>query len=133
MNDLSTYIKARKKVLPFWNKLSEEKKEKSLYALGMLFGEYQHLKTFTNRKYAFRGNSVLDSNLKIENLDFWAEMQLNGYYPKLTQQQKETFINAANGWYTKQFGKMGVAKQYKRTIIIFADMLYSCCNQGDMK
>lgn len=110
MNDLSTYIKARKKLLPLWNKLPEEKKERALYALGMLFGEYQHLKTYTNRKYAFRGNSVLDSSLNVENLDFWADIQLNAYYPKLTQQQKETFINAANGWYSKQFGKMGVAK-----------------------
>ncbi len=109
-NDLNTYVTMRKKSLSLWHKLSEDKKEKLLHSLGLLFGEYRHLMTYTNRKAAYRGNSTLTMNLKVDNLEFWCNIQLDGYYPCLTQRQKQVFIDAANKWYKQQFKVMGLAK-----------------------
>lgn len=100
--DTQTYLAKRNKLLPIINKLPSNKKKKVIYSLGLLFGEYRHLKTFENPKQAYRGNPVFTADMRVENLDFWADVELSNY-PELSDELTNTFKNAANEWYLKQF------------------------------
>ena len=96
------YLNKRNKVISIINKLSDSQLEKALHSLGLMFGEYRHLKTYENRKKAYQGNPVFDNDMRVLNLDFWASIELERY-PALSELMKDTFKNAANEWYLKQF------------------------------
>lgn len=97
-----SYKNSRDKVLKLWNSISQDKKKTAIHSLGLLFGEYRHMLTYTNRKGAYKGNPVFDNNMRVENLDFWADIELQNY-PALSEKMEDTFKNAANEWYLKQF------------------------------